>query len=160
MVPARFQGRSQRRLGVLAAGQIGYSPMAEQLNILVVDDDADYRKLSGAFLQRLGHRCLCANDGRQAVEMYREQRPDAVLMDIIMPVMNGIEAVAAILDDDPGAQIVFVTVLDEFPEGAPRDIIRAFDILQKPTSVRAMGSIVDKLKPRPTRSDVDRQEQQ
>ena len=134
--------------------------MTEPLNILVVDDDADYRKLSGAFLQRLGHRCLCANDGQQAVHLYREERPDAVLMDIIMPVMNGIEAVAAILNGDPGAQIVFVSVLDEFPEGAPLDIIQAFDIRQKPTSVQAMGSIVETLKPRPTPADVDCQKQQ
>jgi two-component system NarL family response regulator len=61
-----------------------------------------------------------ATTGKQAVEVYREQRPDVVLMDVRMPEMNGIDAIAAIRKDYPEARFIVLTTYD-----GDEDIYRA-----------------------------------
>ena len=65
-------------------------------HILVADDVATNRRLIEAILAHLGHGCAFAEDGRQAVEAVRGHRFDAILMDMQMPVMDGLEATRAI----------------------------------------------------------------
>ncbi|MCH2066985.1 MAG: response regulator [Shimia sp.] len=60
--------------------------------ILIVDDNKTNRKLIEIFLNRLGVTHHSASDGEQAVECYRDVHPDLVLMDVSMPVMNGLDA--------------------------------------------------------------------
>lgn len=115
------------------------------MKILIVDDYADLRRLAIAFVEKLGHVGIVAGDGREAVELYRKEKPDAVLMDILMPVMDGIEALAVILSEDPAARVIFLSVLDEFPEGTPRDIASTFGIHQKPCNIDEMKSILEML---------------
>lgn len=62
------------------------------IKILVADDQRANRLLLEAFLQNEGHVVLVAEDGAEAVEMHRTELPDLVLMDIMMPVMDGLEA--------------------------------------------------------------------
>ena len=121
--------------------------MANTLKLLVVDDDADYLRLAVGLLERLGQVCIPASDGEEAVELYRQERPDAVLMDILMPVMDGIEATAVILVEDPTAQVVFVSVLDDFPEGTPQGIAESLQIRKKPANREQMESILRSLTP-------------
>lgn len=122
--------------------------MTSPLKLLVVDDDPDYLRLAVGLLERLGQVCIPASDGTRAVELYRQERPDAVLMDIMMPVMDGIEAAAAIMVEDPAAQVVFVSILDDFPEGTPQEIADSLQICKKPTNGEHMESILRLLKPR------------
>ena len=116
--------------------------MTSTLKLLVVDDDPDYLRLAVGLLERLGQVCIPASDGTRAVELYHQERPDAVLMDIIMPVMDGIEAAVVILVEDPAAQVIFVSTLDDFPEGTPRDIADSLQICKKPTNSEHMASIL------------------
>lgn len=131
--------------------------MPSAMKLLIVDDDPDYLRLAMGLLERLGQICIVASDGTQAVELYRRERPDAVLMDILMPVMDGIEATAAILVEDPNAQVVFVSVLNGFPEGTPREIAESLQIRKKPASREQMESILGSLRPHapvPSQQDV------
>lgn len=118
------------------------------MRILIVDDYADFRRLAKGFVEKLGHEGIVAADGREAVELYRKEKPDGVLMDILMPVMDGIEALAVILSEDPAARVVFLTVLDEFPEGTPREIAGTFGMHPKPCSLDEMKSILEMLQGR------------
>ena len=68
-------------------------------------------------------------------------------MDIVMPVMDGIEAAAAILVEDPAAKVVFVSVLEGFPTGTPREIAESLQIRKKPTNREQMESILRSLTP-------------
>ncbi|MBL8468737.1 PP2C family protein-serine/threonine phosphatase [Methyloversatilis discipulorum] len=63
-----------------------------QMTVLVVDDTLVGRATVGALVRRLGHRCIEASDGAGAVQAYRAYRPDVVLMDVVMPGMDGLEA--------------------------------------------------------------------
>ncbi|MCZ7554394.1 MAG: response regulator [Anaerolineales bacterium] len=63
--------------------------MAEK--ILVVDDDLDTLRLVGLMLERQGYRIMAASSGQQALSMIYSERPDLVLLDLMMPDMDGIE---------------------------------------------------------------------
>ncbi len=65
---------------------------ARQMTVLVVDDTLIGRATVSTLVRRLGHRCIEASDGAGAVQAYRTYRPDVVLMDVVMPGMDGLEA--------------------------------------------------------------------
>jgi CheY-like chemotaxis protein len=71
-------------------------PSPEPKSLLVVDDNAINRRLIQASLVRLGYNVDAASDGAIAVEKFLSNTYDAILMDIMMPVMDGIEATIAI----------------------------------------------------------------
>lgn len=71
-------------------------------HILVVDDNATNRKVMTAMLQKMGHNISNAENGQEAVDFLRENEADVVLMDIQMPVMNGVEATQSIRRGDAG----------------------------------------------------------
>ncbi|MBF0621644.1 MAG: PAS domain S-box protein [Magnetococcales bacterium] len=68
----------------------------KRLNILLVDDAEDNRFLVQAYMKKTQHSLIIAEDGQQAVDRYKEQLPDLVLMDLQMPVMDGLTATKTI----------------------------------------------------------------
>lgn len=67
--------------------------------VLVVDDDTAIRRLLAEVLREEGYEVLEAADGAAALAMARERRPHLVIMDLRMPLMNGIEAIKALRAD-------------------------------------------------------------
>lgn len=98
---------------------------SETVKILIVEDNAKARAMIRRFLvRRFRHlegvkEC---KDGRSAVEVYLEFQPDWVLMDINLPVLDGLKATAKICREDQNAQVVMVTAYDdaEYREAADR----------------------------------------
>ncbi len=79
---------------------------------MVVDDSLFQRKCLGKMIAQMGWEVVGeASNGREAVEMYERCYPDLVLMDLVMPEMEGIEAVEKILSLDQKAKIVVVSSL-------------------------------------------------
>lgn len=68
----------------------------QAMKILVVDDAPTNRKILQVFLGRLGHQVILASDGAEAIVQFGAERPDLVLMDVMMPNMDGLEAAAQI----------------------------------------------------------------
>lgn len=77
--------------------------------ILVVDDEAAVRKAIRKFLLRADHEVVEAADGETALTMYRKDPVDLVIMDIYMPVMDGIETTIRLKHEFPDAKIVAVS---------------------------------------------------
>jgi two-component system chemotaxis response regulator CheY len=101
--------------------------------ILVVDDAAFMRLRAVKLLQEAGHTVTEAENGRLAVEAYGRERPDAVLMDITMPEMDGLEALAEIRRMDPTARVAMLTamgqqsiVMDAIKRGARDFVVKPF----------------------------------
>ena len=81
--------------------------------ILIVDDNALIRQTIKAILDVPGILCVECSDGVTAVERYREVRPAWVLMDLMMPGVNGIQATKEIVAEYPDARIAIVTNFDD-----------------------------------------------
>lgn len=79
------------------------------VRVLVVDDVFTDREELKSMLQGHGYKVAGeASNGEQAVEAFRNLRPDLVLLDLVLPRMNGIEAARQILSEDPDARIIGV----------------------------------------------------
>ncbi|UVL00120.1 fused response regulator/phosphatase [Pseudomonas sp. B21-048] len=87
----------------------------EPLTILIAEDSAADRLLLSTIVRRQGHEVLTAANGAEAVEAFRSQRPHLVLMDAMMPVMDGFEAAQQIkaLAGETLVPIIFLTSLTE-----------------------------------------------
>ncbi|MEB0045433.1 MULTISPECIES: fused response regulator/phosphatase [unclassified Pseudomonas] len=87
----------------------------ELLTILVAEDSAADRMLLSSIVRRQGHEVLTAANGAEAVDAFRRQRPQLVLMDAMMPVMDGFEAARQIkaLAGETLVPIIFLTSLTE-----------------------------------------------
>jgi len=102
--------------------------------VLIVDDSGFMRSILRNIIVREPYELAGeAGSGQEAVAKYLELRPDLVTMDIVMPEMDGIEAVRQILAVDPGARIIMVSamgqqgmVIDAIQAGARDFIIKPF----------------------------------
>ena len=114
--------------------------------VLVVDDAVFMRTTIKRMLEDQSFNVIGeASNGAEAVEMYRKLLPDVVTMDVTMPGMTGIEAVEAIISEDPNAKIVMVTALgqqklivDAIEQGAKDFVTKPFNpeqIIQVLTNV-------------------------
>ncbi|MBA1272798.1 ATP-binding SpoIIE family protein phosphatase [Stutzerimonas azotifigens] len=89
--------------------------MARGLTILIAEDNPADRMLLSAIVSRQGHRVLTAGNGLEAVAMFEQERPQLVLLDALMPVMDGFDAARRIktLAGDELVPIIFLTSLTE-----------------------------------------------
>ena len=87
---------------------------SEMIRIVVVDDQAVVRQGFVALINTVADMEVIAEgtDGRQAVELYRKLKPDVLLTDLRMPVMTGVEAIAAIRREFPSARVIVLTTFD------------------------------------------------
>ena len=102
--------------------------------IMVVDDAMFMRKKCAQMLTENGYTVLEAATGREAVEKYKEHKPDGVLLDITMPDMDGLQALREILDLDNNAKIAMCsamgqqsTVIEALKFGARDFVVKPFD---------------------------------
>ncbi len=86
--------------------------MKENLNILLVEDDLINQKVAVSILKRKGHTITIADNGEIGVDYYIKNQYDVILMDIQMPVMDGIEATKTIRkkEKETGKKIIIIAV--------------------------------------------------
>ncbi|NQD91234.1 fused response regulator/phosphatase [Pseudomonas sp. CrR25] len=89
--------------------------MPERLSILIAEDNAADRMLLSTIVSRQGHRVLTASNGQEALDLFEQERPQLVLMDALMPVMDGFEAARRIkqMAGEALVPIIFLTSLTE-----------------------------------------------
>jgi two-component system chemotaxis response regulator CheY len=102
--------------------------------VLVVDDAAFMRKMVGDALTAGGHEVIGeAGDGREAVESFRQLRPEVTTLDITMPEQDGLQALREIVSLDPSARVVMCSalgqeskVLEAIKSGARDFVVKPF----------------------------------
>ena len=111
--------------------------MSESIQIMVVDDHHIVRKGLVALIATLPDMKVVAEavDGVQAIELYRKHRPDVTLMDLRLPNKNGVDAIAAIRQESPGARIIVLTTFD-----GDEDIYRALQAGAKGYLLKGMSA--------------------
>lgn len=114
--------------------------------MLVVDDLAFFRRSVREMLQRWGWPvCGEAADGAEAIRLYRRFRPDLVIMDLIMPGMDGYAAIEAIRREDPQARVVVCSAVG-LQEAVMRAIrLGARDFLAKPVAEERLYRALERL---------------
>lgn len=100
--------------------------------IMIVDDSKFIRNRLDKLLSERGYETVLAEDGTQAIDAYPVTKPDVVLMDITMPNMNGLDALAKIRLLDPQAKVVMLTALDQNLIATQAVHMGAKDFLVKP----------------------------
>ncbi len=102
--------------------------------ILIVDDAAFMRMRCSKLLSEKGYEVVEAINGAEALEKYKERKPDAVLLDITMPKMDGIITLQEIIKIDPHARVAMVTamgqrsmVMNALKAGARDFVVKPFD---------------------------------
>lgn len=98
--------------------------MSERIRVLCVDDHRVVREGLAAMINRRPDMQVVAeaSDGAEAVELYREHKPDVTLMDLQLPRVNGLSAIRAIKTEDPAARIVVLTMYQ-----GDEDILRSLE---------------------------------
>jgi len=115
--------------------------------VLVVDDEPEILKAMQDLLEYLGYKPELAANGKKGLEKYHNKNPDAVLMDINMPEMNGITCIEKILNYDPNANIaIFSGYEEEGVEGMSQRAKDAIiDYLAKPVGLEALSALLAKM---------------
>ena len=112
--------------------------------VLIVDDFTDTRRLAKIVLEKSGYEVIEAADGYEAVKRAVKDRPDVILMDIAMPVMDGIQATQAIRKhfDLSEVPIVAITAYGDFYSDRARDV-GCNDVVQKPVEISRLRPLVE-----------------
>ena len=91
--------------------------------ILAVDDDPDLLLLIRSALQGEGHQTLVASDGRAALDLIGEEEPDVVLLDLMMPILDGWGVLRSLADRSSSPRVIVLSA-----KTADEDIARAFEL--------------------------------
>ncbi len=106
----------------------------EQSKILVVDDIPLNRKLQKTYLESVGYQVILANDGIEALQRIDEERPDLILLDVMMPKMNGFQVCRRLksIESTRFIPIIMVTALNEVDDKVKGIEAGADDFISKP----------------------------
>lgn len=113
--------------------------MVRQHKILVVDDEATIRRILATRLSMVGYEIVVAADGIEALKQFEAEKPDLIVLDVMMPKMNGLQ-VCQTLRETTGVPIIMLTALGEVSDRIKGLELGADDYLPKPFSPKELES--------------------
>ena len=120
-------------------------PDLRQGLVLVVDDDPKFATIAMRILQRTGHRCVRAESGTQALQAVREHRPDAIVLDVMIPAPDGLDVCRQLRSDGWLGGVVMVSARRSPADRATAVGAGADVFLGKPFPLDDLVSAVDTL---------------
>ena len=129
--------------------------MSTEPLLLVVDDEAGILRLMKLELSAQGFRVITASDGEQGVKLAEEQRPDAVLLDVMMPGLSGLEVMRR-LRERSNVPVLLVTAKDKDTDKVRGLELGADDYIVKPFNPDELGARVRAVLRRSINQDVER----
>ncbi len=110
------------------------------MKILVVDDEKNILKLYKAELEDEGYTVVTANSGKEAIEMFRQENPDLVTLDIMMPDIDGIQVLRQLKQDKPQVPVIMLTAYDYRDDFSvwvsDAYVVKSSDLLSLKTTIR------------------------
>jgi DNA-binding NtrC family response regulator len=100
--------------------------------ILIVDDEDCIRLVLSEFLKNRGFTTCEAKDGFEAIALFSSERPDAVLLDLSMPGMDGMEVLSRLTSQDPCVPVIILTANGAISSAVQAVKLGAFDFISKP----------------------------
>ena len=116
----------------------------DNLTVLIVEDVEDSRYLMRLELEQLGYLVIEAEDGKKAVELALQERPDIILMDLTLPVMDGLAAATMIRDHEEMREVPIIAVTahqeTDFRTGAKASGFDAY--VTKPIDIAWLSELI------------------
>jgi two-component system chemotaxis response regulator CheY len=113
--------------------------------VLVVDDLDLIRKLATRYLEQAGHMVIQANNGTDAIKVYQEKRPDCVLLDLVMPGLDGLATLRGIKGFDSHARVAMFTADADVKQVGDALQYGARDYVVKPFRPERLLEAIDRL---------------
>jgi DNA-binding response OmpR family regulator len=121
--------------------------MAERRKILIADDEPSIREILSIQLARMGYEVLIAVDGVEALEVYAKEKPDLVILDVMMPRMNGLETCQKIRAQEKKSgrrvPVIFLTARDTTHDKTSAALSGGDDFVAKPVSLQELRERVE-----------------
>ncbi|MBI4208435.1 MAG: sigma-54-dependent Fis family transcriptional regulator [Deltaproteobacteria bacterium] len=111
--------------------------------VLIVDDDPSVREFLKITLKP-DYTLLEASQAREAIELFRQERPDLVLLDILLPEISGMECLKQFVQERPDAKVIMITAVDRVKVAVEAMQLGAFDYIPKPFDVETLRLVVDR----------------
>lgn len=118
--------------------------MADQKTILVVDDDRELVEGLRAVLERQGYRVLQAHNGHQGKQAIYNQRPDLVILDMMMPQMGGYPVLEHFRDKPDAPPIIMITANEGSRHKAYAEYLGVVEYIRKPFAMEKLLDAVNK----------------
>ncbi|AXH10566.1 hypothetical protein CP960_08170 [Malaciobacter halophilus] len=115
----------------------------KKLDILIVEDGKDIINIMDRTFKMVVNNIALANDGVEALEHYKNKKPDLILTDLRMPHMDGVEFVKKLREEDLNTPIIVITAYEEDLEEEDRKLVNA--IFSKPINFIALINKIDEL---------------
>lgn len=118
--------------------------------VLLADDNIDSCEMLSEYLQALGYQIMLAYNGKEAIQRVEEQPPNVILMDIQMPVMDGLEAIRHLKADPRFVNIPIIALTALAMRGDRERCLEAGadEYLSKPVNLKMMVNLIDSLQAR------------
>jgi len=116
----------------------------DQVSILIVDDEEDIRDVLEIALKDIGYTVFLAENGKKAFELFKLKRPDIVITDIKMPVMDGIELLRQIKRESPETEVLMITGHGDMHLTIRSLKYEAMDFITKPVNVDILEIAIEK----------------
>lgn len=118
--------------------------MAEQKLILIVDDDYDLSDGIRAVLETQGHKVIQARDGQQGQQLIYQQRPDLVILDMMMPRKGGYPVLEHFRDKKDAPPIIMITANEGSRHKAYAEYLGVIDYIRKPFAMEKLLESVER----------------
>jgi DNA-binding response OmpR family regulator len=118
--------------------------VADQKLILIVDDDVELSDGLRVMLERQGHKVIQARDGHQGKKQVYEQRPDLVILDMMMPRMGGYPVLEHFRDKADAPPIIMITANEGSRHKAYAEYLGVVDYIRKPFAMERLLEAVER----------------
>ncbi len=119
--------------------------MKKSKRVVIVDDNIDITGVFADIFEVTGNKVVgIGHDGRDALELFLKHKPDFIFIDVMMPVMNGIDALKAIKENEPNAKVIMVTADNSTNTIKELEKLNATAIIFKPFKIEDIINVIEK----------------
>ena len=115
-------------------------------NVLLVDDEPEFTQILSERMESRGVSVDTAATGPEALEKVRGKSYDAIVLDLSMPGMDGIETLKRLLQDNPELQVILLTGYATLQKGIEATKLGAMDFLEKPAEIQKLMEKIQQAK--------------
>lgn len=120
--------------------------MDEKIKVLIVDDEFIMRESLRDWLKEAGHEVFTAENGMEALEIVRREKPDVAIIDLVLPGMDGVEVMKKARQILPGLNVIIITAFSSLPTAINAIKEGAYDYIEKPFSPEKLEQLINKMR--------------